>query len=96
MVVKQFNRIAKINKKEKLELAELDLSEYPEYDGHDKNHKKKEYTYLTLFKYPSLRWITINCAVLKFLMTFIIYGQNYSLENLDLSIYLGGNLKDQF
>ncbi|KAL4481625.1 hypothetical protein ABPG74_007714 [Tetrahymena malaccensis] len=54
--------------------------------------KKEVYSYLTLFKYKSTRWITIACSIQKFLMIFVNYGTQFSLSDFGFNIYINATI----
>lgn len=59
-VIKEFNKIAKYNGRTPLKKDEFDFSEYEVKD----NDTTKHYNYFTLFKFKSLRMLTIlTCIV---------------------------------
>ncbi|KAL4459389.1 hypothetical protein ABPG74_018002 [Tetrahymena malaccensis] len=55
-------------------------------------NKKQVYSYLTLFKFKSTRWVTILCSFQRFLMVFFNYGAQFSVSYFGFNIYINATI----
>ncbi|KAL4460476.1 hypothetical protein ABPG74_000227 [Tetrahymena malaccensis] len=91
-VVSCLNKIGARNEK-KSQQAEIKLTqEQIDFNKYSLIKKKETYSYFTLFKYKSTKWVTIACSIQKFLMIFVNYGAQFSVSDFGFSIYINATI----
>ncbi|EWS71161.1 MFS transporter (macronuclear) [Tetrahymena thermophila SB210] len=91
-VVSCLNKIAVRNAKNSYYSQQKLTKEQIDFNKYSLVKKKGTYSYFTLFKYKSTKWVTIACSIQKFLMIFVNYGAQFSVSDFGFSIYINATI----
>ena len=86
---KILNEIAEINGKDKIEKDEFDRI-MSTHAGETSDENRRIYTFLDLFRFLSLRIVTICCFIIFFAAQVLFYGSEFALEDIGYGLYTNG------
>jgi asparagine N-glycosylation enzyme membrane subunit Stt3 len=80
------NKIARINSVDLICMEELEF--VPDPTPVEKQTTVAEYSIIDLFKYKSLRYVSVACTVFNLIIEFIYDGSILSLDKIGINVYL--------